>query len=102
MNSILSSSIAFIVVSITIWIIRPDLIFPSVLSGLILLFFFIINYSILESIFPGILQFWCNGCNPSGIRIASINIEELFWDFSWGTTGGIIFESINGRRITPL
>jgi hypothetical protein len=40
---------------------------------------------------------WCKDCNPTGIIILGVNIEELLWDYSWGTIGGVLYEFISGR-----
>jgi len=39
------------------------------------------------------------GCNPTGLRLSGLNIEELLWDFAWGLAGGTIYESIAGEYI---
>ena len=97
-NSIFSSSIAFIIVTILIWISRPDLIKPSIISGFLVLLTFIVVYQIIQIFFPTMLIEWCYGCNPSGIRILNINIEELLWDFCWGLVGSIIYPAYRGKE----
>ena len=51
---------------------------------------------------PNFFNSWCNNCNPSGIKLYRINIEELVWDFSWGLVGGVLYEAISGRKLVSL
>lgn len=97
-NSIFSSSIAFIVIALIIWFIRPDLVKPSIISGFLILVVFLLVYQIMQLIFPSVLLAWCKGCNPSGFRILGVNVEELLWDFSWGLTGSVIYAAIRGKE----
>jgi hypothetical protein len=96
-NSVLVSASSFLVIAFIIYKKRRDLVLPSVLSGLLLLFTFILVYRIMDIMIPDIVSYWCNNCNPSGIRFININIEELFWDFCWGLIGGVIYEATTGK-----
>ena len=49
-----------------------------------------LGYFILERIFPGVVSAWCFSCNPSGIKIGFLNLEEFVWDFSWGAVASTI------------
>jgi hypothetical protein len=99
-NSIFSSSLAFIVLTLIIWFLRPDLVKPSMFSGLLTLSVFLLVYQIMQLIFPSVLLDWCKDCNPSGLRILGVNVEELWWDFSWGLVGSVIYAAIRGRKFT--
>lgn len=98
-NSIFASSFAFVAFAALVWILRPDLIVPSVTTGILMLCLFLMIYQIMRVVFPGVLQNWCTGCNPSGVRFLGVNVEELLWDFSWGLVGGIIYEAVRGRAL---
>jgi hypothetical protein len=101
-NSIFSSSFAFVTFVALVWWLRPDLIKPSVITGILLLLLFLAIYQIMQVLFPGVLLKWCLGCNPSGVRILGVNIEELLWDFSWGLVGGIAYEATTGKVFQNL
>lgn len=101
-NSVVVTSMAFIVISIIIWYLRPDLIRASAISGLLHLILFFGIYQFMILIFPDIMNNWCLYCNPSNIRILGINIEEMFWDFTWGLVGGVLYEAVSGKEIKSL
>lgn len=96
-NSIYSSSLAFIIIALLIWYFRPDLIKPSIFSGIYLVIVFLGIYQIMNVIFQGDYQDWCLDCNPSNISFMGVNFEELLWDFSWGLVGGVIYASVKGK-----
>lgn len=96
-NSIFSSSIAFWIIAVAGWYRRPDMLKSSVASGVLILCMFTATYWGIEYLLPGTLSSWCVGCNPSGIRILGINIEEMVWDFSWGLIGGMFYEVVTGK-----
>ncbi len=98
-NSIFSSIIAFSLIALCSWYLRPDLIRPSAWSGVLTVCLFLVAYNIVEAIFPGTLIAWCLKCNPTSVRIAGVNLEELLWDFAWGLAGGIVFETATTRRL---
>jgi hypothetical protein len=100
LNSIFSSSFAFIAFAGFVWTLRPDLIQPSIASALLTFVLFLIIYQIMGLLFPNLSQEWCTGCNPTGLRILGVNAEELLWDFSWGLVGGILYEAVTGRAFT--
>ena len=50
--------------------------------------------------YPQLLQAWCTGCNPSGVVLFGVNLEELLWDALWGVCGGILYPAIAGDVFT--
>jgi hypothetical protein len=98
-NSIFSSTISFILIAILTYILRPDLFKPSIITGLLVLVLFFLVYKLMQVIFPTAIESWCTGCNPTGLRLSGINIEELLWDFSWGLAGGTMYEVITGEKL---
>ena len=101
-NSIFSSTASFLLIAILTYILRPDLFKPSLVTGLLLLALFFLIYKLMQVIFPSAIESWCTGCNPTGLRISGINIEELIWDFSWGLAGGTMVELITGEKLQKL
>ena len=98
-NSIFSSTFSLLLIAVLTWILRPDLLKPSIVSGILVLVLFFLVYKAMQVIFPSAIEYWCMGCNPTGLRISGINIEELLWDFSWGLAGSIMAEAITGERL---
>lgn len=96
-NSIFSSILAFVLCSLIVWGVRPDLIRPSLSSALLSLLLFMIVYQLMRVVFPGALARWCTGCNPSGVMVLGVSLEEMLWDFSWGLLGGVIYDAALGR-----
>jgi len=98
-NSIFSSALSFFLIAILIWVLRPNLRKPSLLSGVLILILFFLVYKVMQVMFPGAIEYWCTGCNPLGVRISGINLEELVWDFSWGLAGSIMVEALMGEKL---
>jgi hypothetical protein len=100
-NSVLMSVVAFLLTSAAIVLFRRDLLVPAMFSGIIFLALFVTIYQIMQRVYPGLLDVWCTGCNPSGVRSLGWNIEEYLWDSSWGVLGGILYPSVAGLATIP-
>ena len=100
-NSIFSSTFSLFLIAVLTWILRPDLLKPSIVSGILVVILFFLVYKGMQVIFPSAIEYWCMGCNPTGLRISGINIEELLWDFSWGLAGSTMVEAITGEKLRP-
>jgi hypothetical protein len=98
-NSIFSSAFSLLVIAILTCVLCPDLLKPSIVSGILVVVLFFLVYKAMQVIFPGAIEYWCMGCNPLGIKISGINIEELLWDFAWGLAGSVIVEVITGEKL---
>lgn len=98
-NSVLSSVAAFLLTALFIVILRRDLFAVALISGFLTLVLFVGIYQIMLAVYPSLLATWCTGCNPSGVVILGINLEEYLWDASWGMIGGILYPSIAGYSI---
>ena len=98
-NSIFSSTFSLFLIAVLTWILRPDLLKPSIVSGILVVILFFLVYKGMQVIFPSAIEYWCMGCNPLGLRISGINIEELLWDFSWGLAGGTMVEAVTGEKL---
>ncbi len=101
-NSIYSSQIALIFLGMYIIIIRRDLVYPALISGIFFSSFMFLFYLIFLQIFPGIIQAWWLLSNISGILIVGIPLEELIWGFSVGFLGGIVYEFILGMKFVKM
>jgi hypothetical protein len=98
-NSIFSSALSLFLIALLTWILRPDLLKPSLVSGILVVVLFFLVYKAMQVIFPGAIEYWCMGCNPLGVRISGINIEELLWDFTWGLAGSTMVEAVTGETL---
>jgi hypothetical protein len=98
-NSIFSSAFSLFLIAALSWKLRPDLWKPSLLSGILVVVLFFLVYKAMQVIFPGAIEYWCMGCNPSGLRISGINLEELLWDFAWGLAGSTMVEVVTGEKL---
>jgi hypothetical protein len=98
-NSIFSSTLSLFLIAVLTWVLRPDLLKSSIVSGLMIVVLFFFVYKGMQVIFPGAIEYWCTGCNPSGLRISGINLEELLWDFTWGLAGSTMVEAVTGQKL---
>lgn len=98
-NSIFTTALAFLITTGYIIYGRPDLIKPGIVSGGLTLILFVAIYKLLDLICPGVLELWCAGCNPTGLRIWGINAEELLWDLTWGILGGVLYQAVAGYEV---
>jgi len=100
-NSIITSSIALLLTTAFILYQRPDLLKPAATSGLLMFVLFTLVYFVTRLMYPPLLQAWCTGCNPSGVVLFGVNLEELIWDVCWGACGGILYPAVAGYSFTP-
>lgn len=103
-NSVIMSALAFLATAAVIVALRRDLLVTALASGIFSLALFVIVYQVMQIFYPNLLLLWCTGCNPSGITLLGINIEEYFWDASWGVLGGTLYPSVAGLaygRMSP-
>lgn len=98
-NSIFSSTLSLFLIAVLTWVLRPDLLKSSIVSGLLIVVLFFFVYKGMQVIFPGAIEYWCTGCNPSGLRLSGINLEELLWDFAWGLAGSTMVEAVTGEKL---
>jgi len=98
-NSIFSSAFSLFLMAALTWFLRPDLLKPSLLSGILVVVLFFLVYKAMQVIFPGAIEYWCMGCNPLGVRLSGVNIEELLWDFTWGLAGSTMVEIVMGEKL---
>jgi len=95
LNSLYVSIVAFLIIGISILIVRRDLLKEAIFSGLFVSLLMLMFYFIWARIFPGIIQEWWLLKNISGIIIFGAPLEELMWGFSWGFATGPAYTFIN-------
>ncbi len=78
---------------------RSDLWLDSLLSGFLTGTIMFFGYLIFLKLFPGIIQKWWLIKNVSGVFIANIPIEELFWGFGLGMMVGPLYEFFKGIKL---
>ncbi|MCA1553259.1 MAG: lycopene cyclase domain-containing protein, partial [Chloroflexi bacterium] len=98
-NSIITSTAALLATATFIVYQRPDLLKAAVTSGLLTLVLFTLVFFVLRLMYPQLLEAWCTGCNPSGVVLLGVNLEELIWDAAWGACGGVLFPALAGYRL---
>lgn len=102
LNSFYCSLIAFIFGISTIFILRRDLIFNSLISGFLAVLLVFILYSIGELITPGWAKAFWYFRNVPDIIILSVPIDDLFWYFLAGAFIGPLYEFWKGGKIKSL
>lgn len=92
LNSFYSSVIAFLIPTLFIWIKRKDLIFDSLMSGLLLMIVSFVGFIVIETIAPGWVASTWNFKTLSGIMILYAPIEDLMYFFLAGCFYGPLYE----------
>lgn len=82
---------------------RKDLIFDSVISGLLLMAIGSAVYYLLEILYPGFIQsFWYLKDTWYSTLIFGIPTAEYIWFFFTGAFIGPLYEFLNGSRLSSL
>lgn len=100
-NSIIVSSLAFVVFSAVMIIIRKDLLIPSLMSGFLMIVMIIPTYLIVFNwLSPDFwAKYWLLQNTKYGMTIlGKIPITEIIWYFSWGCLAGIGYEFSFGNK----
>jgi hypothetical protein len=103
-NSGIVTVITFILLSVSIWVQRPDLIHVSLKSATLMLVLIACIYHLLFNIlFP---EFWVKYGLLEGTLLEkkwyNIPVSELCWYFSWGMLAGTFRAYRNGTYFKPL
>ena len=101
-NSAISWVIAIMIPTIIMYILRPDLILDSVVTGSLLAFFGFIEAFVLNLIEPGFVYNWWLFESLSGIVILELPLEDIIWFFTAGLFVGIIYEFWQGGRLQKI
>ncbi len=96
LNSIYSNYLAFLIIFGFIVIFRRDLLWQSLMSGLMVGILMFLFYLTWIAIYPGVIEHWWKLENISGILILGVPLEEIVWGFSWGIAGGSLYEFARG------
>jgi hypothetical protein len=65
-NSIFSSTISLLIIAVLIWVLRPDLFKPSIISGFLVLGLFFLVYKLIQVIFPSADRILVYGLQSNG------------------------------------
>lgn len=100
-NSMLISTLTFLIFSLLIILIRKDLKYQSIMSGIFSFLLIIPIYVLLfDFISPAYWdKYWLLTNTAWGIKIiGNIPVTELFWYFSWGCFAGIAYDFYSGNK----
>jgi hypothetical protein len=104
LNSGIVSVLTFILLSLAIWVQRPDLIHVSLKTAFFMLFLISFFYFLLFNLF--FPDFWLKYGLLEGTLLETkwknIPVSELFWYFSWGMLAGTFRPYRNGTYFKPL
>lgn len=103
LNSIIASSVAFIITGVYVLFNRKDLLFNSIFSGILTsLTVFIIYLILFKLIFSNPIELFEKGWylykTNLGILFLGIPLTELIWAFCWGFLAGPLYEFINNKK----
>jgi hypothetical protein len=101
-HSFWASLIAIMTVTILIWIQRPDLIFNSLLSGILLTIVASLFFILPQLITPGWVQTHWYMENLTGITILSGPLEDYLWCITAGLLVGPLYEFWQSEKEIPL
>ncbi|MDY6934933.1 MAG: lycopene cyclase domain-containing protein [Spirochaetota bacterium] len=99
-NSIFVSSMAFIVISVIMILIRRDLFLPSIISGILTVIVIIPIYLLLYNwLSPDYwMRYWLLYDTEYGITVlGNIPVTEIIWYFSWGCLAGAGYDFASGK-----
>lgn len=103
MNSIFSTSLASLALSAYIIIRRHDLLFMSLMGGLLFMLVTFLLYSFVyasaENIEDILKQIWLLYDTPYGIRVLNIPLVELAWAFSVGISVSVFYKYVTGSTL---
>ena len=94
-NSIIVCSFSFMFFSILMISLRRDLFLPSILSGVFLLIIIIPTYSVLLNYLSTSYvddYFFLTETSLGKTVLGNIPLTEIFWYFSWGSCGSILYD----------
>jgi len=99
LNSFYSSFPSILIPLFLLWFLRKDLIFESIMSGILVTLVSFVFYFIPELIFPGWINSAWNFDLISGILILGAPIEDLIWFFIVGLALGPSYEFWHEKNI---
>ena len=100
-NSIFVSSFTVLIFSLIIILIRRDLIFQSIMSGILSLLIIIPIYVLIFNLISPTFwdKYWLLANTTFGAKvIGNIPLTELHWYFSWGCFAGIAYDFYHGSK----
>lgn len=103
-NILLVISLTFLIEATVVSCLRKDLLFPSLLSGLLMVFILTIIYFFLFNfLFIGYWdKYWLLKGTVFDLRIFNFPLTELLWYFSVGALLGCVYEFYKGYKKVDL
>lgn len=101
-NSFISGLVATLIPLFIIYIIRPDLILDSLVSGFIIVIIAFIDFAILNIIKPNFVYSWWLLDQLTGIVFLGVPLEDIIWFLTTGMYIGCIYEFWQGERLKSI
>ncbi len=98
-NSIHAAFMSFASFLAVILLVRKDLLWDSIISGLFFGLLTLCLSVVYLVFFPGLIQKWWLLHKVSGILLVGVPIEELVWAFGMGAVAGPLYELMMGLGI---
>ncbi|OGY26072.1 MAG: hypothetical protein A2134_02940 [Candidatus Woykebacteria bacterium RBG_16_39_9b] len=102
LSSWMSWTIATTITTLFIYSLRSDLIFNSLVSGVLMVLIGIAGYQLLNFFQPGFIYSWFKLENLSGFIIIGVPIEDVAWFMTFGMFIGPIYEFLTEARSKPI
>ncbi len=102
LNSFIATIFTFIIPTLFIWFKRKDLIYGSIVTGIILSIMVIVGYFILDLLSPGFIEkFWLFQ-NIGHTIILGAPLEEIIWYFLAGALVGPLYEYYQEAKLVNV
>jgi len=102
LNSLLATLIPIFILLSIIYLKKPDLIFNSIISGLILVVIAALVYSTLSFISPGWLENFWHFTNTPMMFIIGLPIDDFIWYLFVGAFIGPIYEFLQEAKLVDI
>jgi hypothetical protein len=98
-HSFSANMLGLITALVYIYVLRPDLIPDSLVTGLLVVLLSTPVYLLIFALFPGFKEAYWQWGKLSGLELAGIPIEDLLWLMGIGAFAGPFYEFWQGLRI---
>ncbi len=95
-------AVAVLVPVLWIWVLRQDLVIPSITTGALLLFFAAFVFAIMNWLDPGFVMEWWGLEGASGMAVLQGLLADAGWTFTAGMFLGCVYEFWQGSRFRRL
>lgn len=97
-NSMHATFIVFVALALVMGALRHDLLFDSLVSGLVMGILMFVGYMFFLYWFPTAIQTMWKLDQVTGMLVVGVPIEELLWAFAWGMFMGPLYEFYAGLK----